>query len=182
MELLYKREQKKSVWTHRVTFKLWAKVELTDEERQLINTYNMDQSMLVPVPQPGLFRSAVFVTLLSFVSIYVFLSFFGSSVLGLRLGWLTAIALSLLAGLLVGMVYYHQMRETIYVKDLIHGRYFRCPSVIELARKEAFLEAVTGYFRQVLESAKNWDGTEKLPIKPLPPEEAKKFILSGPLL
>ena len=89
---------------------------------------------------------------------------------------------AILIGIACGYIYYTQKRETIYVKDLLHGRKFKCKSVIELARKEAFLESITNYFRQVVESAKHWDGQEARPITPMPPEDAKRFILSGPLL
>ena len=68
-------------------------------------------------------------------------------------------------------------RETIFVKDLLHGRNFTCESVVELARKEAWLEGACGVFRQVMESAKHWDGVERHTIEPLPKEQAKELIL-----
>ncbi len=78
-----------------------------------------------------------------------------------------------------GYFYFHQKRETIFVKDLMHGRYFTCDSIIELARKEAWLGVVTSFLRQVMESAKQWDGTETLDIEALPKDEAKLVMLKG---
>ena len=71
------------------------------------------------------------------------------------------------------------MPETIYVKDLIHGRYFACPSIIELARKEAWLGVVSSFLRQVMESAKYWDGTEVVPVDALSRAEAKFVVIRG---
>lgn len=61
----------------------------------------------------------------------------------------------------------------------MHGRYFSCGSVVELARKEAWLETATAFLRQVMESAKHWDGTERRPVEVLPKDEAKRIILRG---
>ena len=79
----------------------------------------------------------------------------------------------------LGFWYINEKRETIFVSDLLHGRHFRCESVIELARKEAWLTTVTGFLRQVMESAKNWDGTERHTVKPLPKDEARQVIIKG---
>ena len=182
MELLYKREQKRSFWTQRINFKLWAKADFTEEEEALIRKYDMSNAMLVPIPTPGLFRASVFLGVFATLVLYVFLAFNSYNVFGIRIGWLMLLVLSAIGGSLLAFIFYHQKRETIFVKDLIHGRHLKCNSVIELVRKEAFLESVAGYFRQVLESAKHWGDTENIPIEPLPPEEAKRSILSGPML
>ena len=63
------------------------------------------------------------------------------------------------------------------MKDLLHGRHFACRSIIDLARKEAWLEDRVAVFRQVVESAKHWDGTETISIPVLPKEEAKALIV-----
>ena len=87
--------------------------------------------------------------------------------------------LALIAGLGAGYWWYHQKRETIYVKDLLHGRHFNCDSVVELARKEAWLGTVVSFLRQVMESAKHWDGTERHTVEPLPKDEARQVIIKG---
>ena len=182
MDLLFKREQKTGWIRRRVNFKLWAKAEFTDEEQALITKYRMDRAMLVPVPTPGLLRTAIIVALITFPIAYLLWVFVIWPLTYLRISFYVQLAGCAMASLFVAFAYYHQKRETIYVKDLLHGRYFKCRSVIELARKEAYLESINGYFRQVIESAKHWGGTDKRPIEPLPPEEAKNFILSGPFL
>ena len=179
MELLYQRQQ---VTGRRPQFKLWAKVEPTEEEKDLINKYRMSGTVLVDVRQPGLLRTSIFVGFIAFLAVFLALALYFVPELRLRWSWMMINAVSALLGCGAGFLYYDRMRETIYVRDLLHGRYFTCVSVIELARKEAYLESITGYFRQVVESAKHWGGTEKMPIEPLPPEQAKEFILKGPLL
>ena len=56
---------------------------------------------------------------------------------------------------------------------------FCCDSIIELIQKEAFLEGISEYLRQVLESAKNWHDREVIPIKPLDKALAKQAVLSS---
>ena len=85
---------------------------------------------------------------------------------------------------LVGMIaftafYYNEVREHIYVRDLIHGRKFRCFSIVELLQKEEYLRVLAMYLRQVLESAKNWGGREAVPIPRLSPEDAKLLVLKS---
>lgn len=184
MDILFKRAQSQSQLTGRVKFKLHAKIELSHEERQLVNKYEFDRSMLIQVDQPGLMRRAIIFGILAFVAIFVFF-FFGIQYqleIYIHVPIMLNLILSVFGAILIGFFAHTQMRETIYVKDLIHGRYFKCPSVIELARKEAHLQNICGYLRQVLESAKHWDGEEKFEILPLPKEEAKRMILSGPVL
>lgn len=183
MQLLHKREQTENTWG-RTHFRLWAKAELDEEEDRLIRKYKMNDAVLINIPTPGLLRRSFLIGLLVFILIFCFF-FFGlhyKMQIYIRIYPALNAFWSLVGAVIVGMIYYHNKRETIYVKDLIHGRYFKCRSVIELARKEAYLQMITRYFRQVLESAKNWGGTETFPIEPLDPEEAKRTILSGPFL
>ena len=61
----------------------------------------------------------------------------------------------------------------------MHGRYFKCRSVIDLARKEASLGVISSFLRQVMESAKTWDGAEVHDIEALSREEAKSVVIRG---
>ena len=90
-----------------------------------------------------------------------------------------SIIIGLIGGGGAGYLFFDRKRETIYVKDLLHGRYFSCPSIIELARKEAWLEIIVSYLRQVMASAKHWDGTETLDVAALPKDEAKLVMIQG---
>ena len=88
-------------------------------------------------------------------------------------------AVAVVVAVVWGFGYFHEKRETIFVRDLLHGRYFSCTSVIDLARTEAWLETIVGFLRQVMESAKHWDGTESHTIEALPKDEARSIIIKG---
>ena len=183
MEIIFRREQTRRTFGPIIDFKLFAMINFDDEESALVKRYRFDEAELIEVPQPGLLRQAVVLGLIVFLLVYSFF-FFGLHYqmeiyyrvsMGLNLFFSATTAIGL------GMIFYHQKRETIYVKDLIHGRHFKCRSVVALARKEAFLHHICGQLRQVMESAKNWDGNEIHEVLPLSPGEAKRAIMSGPV-
>ena len=170
MEILFKRVQIPGKLTL-VKFKLWSKIELDANEEQVVAHYGFDNAVLIDSPQPGLVRNTVIITI---VVIALAASMFAPAA-----GPVGSIIVALFAGGAAGYFYYDKNRETILVKDLLHGRYFTCSSVIELARKEAWLETITGFLRQVMEGAKHWDGTEKRYIQVLPKNEAKQLMIRG---
>lgn len=170
MELLFKREQTPGS-IGRVKFKLWGKIEPDEEEQALIDRYSFSDAILIAAIQPNLVRK----TLLIVIGVFVvaFALFAGT------MGFGGALLLSTVFAVGTGYWYLNEKRETIFVKDLLHGRYFSCDSVVELARKEAWLETIVGFLRQVMESAKHWDGTQRHKIEPLPKDEARQVILKG---
>ena len=170
MKLLLKRSQTAGQ-VGKVKFQLWGKVELDEDETEIVKRYEFDKAVLIEAIQPTLIRNAML------IAAGVFVVLFGFTVSGMSTGG--AFFLSVLVGGGAGYFYFHQKRETIFVKDLIHGRYFSCDSIIELARKEAWLGVVTSFLRQVMESAKHWDGTETLDIDALPKAEAKLVMIKG---
>ena len=176
MKLLFKRSQGRSMFNKPI-FRLHAKVDLENEEMTLINRYQMNGSVLIHVEQPDLFRNSALFGLLIFCISYLIIAFNFWRAIGL--GMMGVILMSFLIAVICGYVFYHQNRETIYLKDLIVGRYFQCRSVVDLARREAWLEGVTAYLRQVVESAKYWGGTEVREIPVLPKDEALKLIARG---
>jgi hypothetical protein len=155
----------------RPKFKLWAKVELEPDEKAVLDHYHFDESVLIDSVQPELIRKTLFVAGFSFIAatllFWMMFSFGGATFF------------ALIVAALAGYFYYDSKRETIFVRDLLHGRYFSCGSVVDLARKEAWLETVTGFLRQVMESAKNWGGAEAIRIEPLPKDLAKQIIIKG---
>ena len=167
MELLFKREQTAGR-LRRVTFKLWSKIELDEEEQALLARYRLDNAVMIAGTQEDLLKRAGAVGFLAFFLIL--------SPLVVWLGVPIGLPLSLLVGVAVGYWYFNEKRETIMVKDLLHGRYFSCDSVVELIRKEDWMEGAAGYFRQLLESAKHWGGTERRTVQPLPPEDARRAV------
>ena len=170
MELLFKREQTAGKLA-RVNFKLWGKIQLDDDEKEIVRRYRFDDAILIAVLQPTLIRATIFIALGVFILVFGFLLTIWSATVGFIAG--------ILAGGGAGYWYLNEKRETIFVKDLIHGRHFTCDSVVDLARKEAWLAIVVGFLRQVMESAKHWDGTETLTIEALPKDEARQVILRG---
>ncbi|MES9962186.1 MAG: hypothetical protein ABW116_01475 [Candidatus Sedimenticola sp. 20ELBAFRAG] len=169
MELLFQRNQGIGR-LGRINFTLWGKIELTEDEQAIVSRYQFDQAVMIEVVQPALLKKSALLSLVVFVLSYVVFGIVSSKV-SLVLGLLTA------GGF--GYWYFNEKRETIFVKDLLHGRNFKCDSVVELARKEAWLTTVVSFLRQVMESAKHWDGTETISIEALPKDEARQVIIKG---
>ena len=169
MELLFKREQT-SGKMGRVNFKLWGKVEVSEEEQALIRRYRFDESVLIGSDDSELLRKAIKLGVIVFVVAALLFTYLSSSG---PFGLLGGVA----AGVGAGYWHMNEKRETVFVKDMLHGRNFTCESVVELAKKEAWLEGACGVFRQVMESAKHWDGVERHTIEPLPKDQAKELIL-----
>lgn len=168
MELLFKRAQTAGT-VGRVKFKLFAKVELDEGERAIIRRYHFDEAVLIEAFQPGLLHAAAIIWGLVFV--------LSAPVLVWFMGLLWGLLLALAAGIVAGWAYINEKRETIFVRDLIHGRHFSCGSVIDLAKKEAWLSGLVYFLRQVMESAKHWDGAESVPVEALPKDEARLLIM-----
>lgn len=161
MNLLLKRDQNSAAlftliplrFGSGVMFKLHAELELDEEEKQLMQKYRFAKAPLVlsdPIDDLKMAsRPAAILGLAAFVVFWILASF------------TTAVSLATLVTLVMTVVYFKTMRELILVSDLLDGgRTFRCDSIIELIHKEAFLEGISEYLRQVLESAKNWHDRE----------------------
>ncbi len=169
MNLLFKRGQTSGV-SRKVTFNLWVQTELDDDEKHIVQRYKFDSAKLIDVFQPNLMRISIGIGLAAFVAVMILL-WKSSDTLAMILG--------LGAGIAAGYFYYDRHRESVMVRDLIHGRSFTCDSVVDLARKEAWLGTVVSILRQVMETAKHWDGTETVKIEALTKAEAKFIALKG---
>jgi hypothetical protein len=180
MNLLLQREQKSaSLFSliplrlgSGVVFHLRAELELDEEEEALIRKYHfVDAPLVVSDPIDDLklaFRPALLLGLVAFVLLWMLFSF--------RSAWL----LSMLVTIGMTAVYFNTLREHIIVRHLLDGgRLFRCESIVSLIKKEAYLQYISSYLRQVLESAKNWQDRERIPIEPLSRDEAKRAVLRG---
>ena len=166
MDLLFKREQS-SDGAGRVKFRLWGKIELNEDEQEIVKRYRFDDAVLIEVIEPRLARRCLYIGIGVFVLVAPIVGGFAGYTVGA------------LAGGGVAYWYFTDKRETVYVSDLLHGRHFTCDGVVELARKEEWLRIITSFLRQVMESAKHWDGTERHAIEPLPKDEARRFIIQG---
>lgn len=170
MKLLLKRMQT-FPRARRVHFKLWARIELDHEENELFNRYRMKEAVVIEADETGLIRTAAMIGIGVFfvVGPIVFtMASIGASVF-----------FGLGAGAAAGYFYFDHFREQVHMNDLLRGKTFTCKNVIELAQKEAWISTVTSFIRQVLESAKHWDGMEHLEIEALPKAEAKLLILKS---
>lgn len=172
MQLLFKRSQARSLFG-RPRFQLWAQIELEGDEVQILQRYQFHDAMLVEQDNPELIGKSRLVGMVTALVAFVVLAAFG------RWNWQLAAGTSILVGIAGGWFYFDRMRLNIYVNDLIHGRTFKCRSVVDLARREAYLGVVTSFLRQVMETAKHWDGTEALPIAALSAAEAKYVAIRG---
>ena len=152
-------------------FKLWAKIELDPEEQIVLDHYHFDQAVLIDSFQPELMKKAAMLGGAVFV---VATLFFWS-----MFSFTGALFWGLIAAGAAAWFYFDKKRETIFVRDLLHGRYFSCYSVVDLAHKEAKLETLSGILRQVMESAKHWGGTEAIKIEALPKDLAKQLIIQS---
>ena len=179
MNLLFERQQSAAPFTlvplkfgGDIIFTLWVKAELDDEESELLRRYRFERALLIAddwiATLRKCIRSAVLIGLLLWFVLWFFFS------------WFTSFVLAFIAVLFITSYYYNELRGHIYVSDLIHGRKFRCFSIVELIRKEHYLMTLSAYLRQVLESAKQWDGREVLEVPALTPEQAKQLVLEGP--
>ena len=164
MNLLFKRAQTDSVG--KVKFKLWAQTELDEDEQHIVKRYRFDgpDVRVINVLQPTLLRNAALIGLGTALVTFMLLS---------AIPFNNILALG--AGIAAGYFFYDRKRESVLMRDLIHGRYFSCDSIIDLAHKEAWLTDVVATLRQVMESAKHWDGTETIPIPVLSKEAAKQI-------
>ena len=178
MNILFKRQQK-SASVFRlvplkigagVTFSLHAELELDAEEEALIKQYHLAKAPIIISDFIEDVRRAIGPALI--VSFVVFVvSFF-------VIGFWSSVSVALLVFPIMTIIYYRELRENIAVNHLLNGgRTWRCDSIAELIKKEAFLEGVAAYLRQLLESAKHWDDREVIPIHPLPKSEAKLAVL-----
>jgi hypothetical protein len=176
MNLLCERQQSSAPFTlvplqfgGGVMFTLWVKAELDDEETKLLQKYQFQHALLIAddwvATLRKCFRSAVLIGFVAWIVLWFFFS------------WFTSFVLTLLVVFGITAYYYNELRGNIYVRDLVHGRKFRCFSIVELIRKEHSLLGLSAYLRQILESAKNWDGREVLEVPPLSPELAKQLII-----
>jgi len=153
-----------------VTFTLHATMQFDEEEGKLLSKYNLTKAILVSSdPFDDLkksFRPALFLGFVAFFPAWYFMSF------------TTAISATVLVTVVMTIVYFKTLREHLIVSQLmVGGRRFPCESIVALIQKEAYLEFISEFLRQVLESAKTWDDREAIPIMPLDKKAAIQAVL-----
>ena len=78
MELIFKREQTTGK-VGRVNFKLWGKLEVTEDEQALISRYRFDESILIGADDRHLLRGAIKLGAVVFVVAALLLTYMSSS-------------------------------------------------------------------------------------------------------
>lgn len=151
-----------------VMFTLWAKAELTEEEAALVRRYSFEDALLVAADPIAVLKQSIRTS--AILGVVLLLA------LWMLIGFLWAIYIALLGFVILTAIYYNELREHIYVRDLIHGRRFRCFSIVALVQKEAYVTNICSYLRQVLETAKHWSGQEAVEVPQLDPAEAKQLV------
>ncbi len=178
MQLIFDRKQSSATFNlipfrigGGVLFTLWGKIELDEEEKHLLRRYRFSDAYLI--------EDDWFETLKRSMKVAILAAGFLFFVSAIFFGWALAGMLAFLLFCAITAVYYHKTREHIYVRDLVNGRHFYCYSIIALVRREAQLETMCAFLRQVLESAKHWGEREVIELAPLPKEEAKRLLVRG---
>ena len=165
MQLLIQRGQTEGqAMVGKPIFSLWAKFELTADELALIDRYKVRKTVLFPGNPNDIRKAARYAALVSLVA-YVVLAFEAPSPLAL----FNLIPLALIIFVIAIPVIYQSIRQKITVSDIITGRQFRCPDVLDLVDKEEFITDVAGKFRFFLEKMETWGGREVVEITPYEP-------------
>ena len=113
MELLFKREQTIGKMS-RINFKLWGKLEVSEDEQALIKRYRFDESVLIGSDDSELFRKSLKLGAIVFVVAAIFLTYLASN-------GIVGVVGGIAAGAGAGYWLMNERRETIYVEDLLKG-------------------------------------------------------------
>jgi hypothetical protein len=160
MKLLLLRSQKEHMFSN-PTFELWAKFELLNEEQAVFDKYRPTNALLA-ADEPVAKRRKWLLSLFSGV--------FLAGIIGVGLLFWRGNPFLALLGFLVGcpllsLFIFSQIREDIFIYDILTGRQFRCKSVVTLLEKEKAITDIASQFREFLEVMKTWGGTEIVAIE-----------------
>lgn len=170
MQLLLRRDQARGI-NGKMYFKLWSKIELDEDEQAVLKKYKLRGAILALSFELNLVRNTLLVFFASYLLLFVLLF--------RNYGIESAVLWGAFLSFIPAWFFYDRFRETVYVKDLLHGRYFSCDCIVSLARKEAWLQHVVSFLRQVMQTAKYWDGEEPVDIPALDNDLAKQIIIRG---
>lgn len=167
MRLLIQRRQKSTPFG-RIRFYLSTRLELDEEERKLVAKYDVrDAIVFLGDLRRDVIRAAVGAVLLTaavVIAMFVLITFSGR-ILGLSMDVTVQFLLAIFVVLWI--VVYRKIKETVTIADLINGRAFKCRSVFDIQDVEKLLRKVAFVIAQLLEDMKNWGGREVVPVAPL---------------
>jgi hypothetical protein len=152
--LLRRRVQENKLLGKRIEFVLWARFELSDEERALVRKYDMERGYLTIEGSWRDFRRA---------SLYAVLP---ALVLSYLFGAGFALYFLVLFGsyAIIAWIIYEQIREAIKMIDIINGRDFKSRSAILMIRRERRMIGYAAAFIHLLEMLKKGEGTDIVEI------------------
>ncbi len=106
---------------------------MSDDERALIDRYDMGGSCLIAADDFDHLKGVIVVGFVAFLIGAIFGAFASDEVMdGLTSGVITGVG--------AGYWWLNEKREAIWMRNLLFGRRFKCDSIIELAQKEAVLD------------------------------------------
>jgi hypothetical protein len=139
------------------TFTLYARAELLVEEEALIRKYRLGAALLHRGDRHEALSISFGFAVLAFV-----LSALVAALLGLDF-FSSAVLASLCAGISF-LIFYERFRDDIYIDEILKGKTFASPSVVDLIEKENLIEDVCLDFQQLLEDMKSWEGEDVVEI------------------
>jgi hypothetical protein len=128
----------------RLNFVLWARFDLTNEERMLVRRFDMERGYLtVEGSGHDLRTAALYAVIPAVLLTYILENMISPDVI-------TYFLLLIVVYVVVTWLFYEQIREAIKMYDILNGRNFKNRSAMLMLRKE---RQITGYalaFQQML--------------------------------
>ena len=141
-------------------FFLRVRADLEGNEKVLIEKYRVRDALLYERDREQNVRTTFRWCIGIFVGLSVLLQISGS-------GFVNGLVSGAIIAVIAFPIIYRQIREYIYIRDVIGGKVFLCRSVVALMEKEELIKKLSFGFRQLLEDMKNWGGEEVLDLQPL---------------
>jgi hypothetical protein len=153
MRLLLRRSVRENrLLLNRKEYHLWARFELTEQERDLIRRYDIDEGYLTIEGSREEMRRAMRFAILPTIVAMTFL--------GPQFSFFISIPLWFIVFGGITWLIYEQIREAIKVQDILNGRDFKNRSVMFHIRRERRLLGYAVAFKTMLEKLEMWAGTE----------------------
>jgi hypothetical protein len=153
MRLLFKRGVRENkLLLNPTEYVLWAQFELSDAERDLVRSYNIDRSYLTIEGSWHEIRRA---SLYAIVPTLLFNAIFDQAI-----SFLLFFPMFLISFIGITWLIYEQIRETIKVVDIINGRTFKNKSAMLQMRRERQIVGYALAFKNMLVTMQHWSGRD----------------------
>jgi|GEM_PF-3482402 len=164
-----------------VVFTIKARLELENDERKLIEKYNLTRAVITEgsfwKAMRTAFPQALLVTILAAIITVPLYTVFVAATRSFNSNFIFVLPAIFFLFL---FIYYKDAREEILVSDFLYGwRTFRADTVVDLVQKEAYLESVCQYLQHLLVTSKHWDHRGVIDVQPLEKSMAKLAVLKA---